>query len=137
MPGFDQSIEVDAPPEEVWKLLYDPARFPEWMEGIARVADRGPAGEEQTYTQYVEGYPEFPMPQRIQSDREAGRVVISCLVSFLEFRWTLTELAGDRTAVAVHVEIPPEESARLADTRAVVGTSLQTLGALAGPHPLS
>jgi uncharacterized protein YndB with AHSA1/START domain len=137
MPGFDDAIEVDAAPEEVWKLLYDPGRFPEWMEGVARVADRGPDREGETFTQYVDGYPDFPMPQRVRSDRDAGRVVVSCLVSFLEFRWALTELAGERTGVAVHVEIPAEESHRLADTRAVVGASLQKLATLAPPHPLT
>jgi uncharacterized protein YndB with AHSA1/START domain len=137
MPGFDDSIEVAAPPEEVWKLLYDPGRFPEWMEGIAKVADRGSDGEAETFTQYVEGYPDFPMPQRVRTDRDAGRVVVSCLVSFLEFRWLLTEVEGGRTAVAVRAEIPEEESHRLADTQAVVGTSLQKLAALAEGHPLS
>jgi uncharacterized protein YndB with AHSA1/START domain len=137
MPGFDDAIEVDAAPEEVWKLLYDPGRFPEWMEGIARVADREADGRAETFTQYVDGYPDFPMPQRVRSDRDAGKVVVSCLVSFLEFRWALTELAGDRTGIAVHVEIPEEEAHRLADTQAVVGTSLEKLGALAGRHPLS
>lgn len=29
MPEFEDRARSDAPPEEVWKLLYDPARFPD------------------------------------------------------------------------------------------------------------
>jgi uncharacterized protein YndB with AHSA1/START domain len=34
MPHFDDAITTDAPPEEVWKLLYDTSRFPDWWEGV-------------------------------------------------------------------------------------------------------
>ena len=30
MPGFTLSARCQAPVEEVWKLLFDPARFPDW-----------------------------------------------------------------------------------------------------------
>jgi uncharacterized protein YndB with AHSA1/START domain len=30
MPGFELSATSSAPVEEVWKLLFDPSRFPEW-----------------------------------------------------------------------------------------------------------
>ena len=39
MPSFDDTAVIDSPPEEVWKLLYDPARFPEWMRGVGSVTD--------------------------------------------------------------------------------------------------
>jgi hypothetical protein len=37
MPSFERSATAAAPPEEVWKVLYDPARFPEWWAGIETV----------------------------------------------------------------------------------------------------
>ena len=37
MPTFDRQATSTAPAEEVWKLLYDPPRFPEWWAGIERV----------------------------------------------------------------------------------------------------
>ena len=41
MPTFDDSATSEAPVEEVWKLLYDPARLVEWWEGIeTRRAER-------------------------------------------------------------------------------------------------
>ena len=45
MPTFDQSTVSQAAPEEVWKLLYDPARFPEWWAGIETVQTGGDAGD--------------------------------------------------------------------------------------------
>lgn len=45
MPSFHDSADAAAPPEEVWKLLYDPARFPDWWAGIGTVElgeERGP-----------------------------------------------------------------------------------------------
>ena len=37
MPGFSRRATCHAPAEEVWKLLYDPARYTEWWEGTERV----------------------------------------------------------------------------------------------------
>src|SRR6185312_14618713 len=37
MPGFTLSGTARAPVEEVWKLLFDPTRFPEWWAGVERV----------------------------------------------------------------------------------------------------
>lgn len=123
MPSFDDTAVSSAPPEEVWKALYDPARFPEWFAGVERVRPDGPGA----YTMWPEGYPDFPMPQQIRSSREDGRVTISCMVSDLVFDWRLSELPGGGTQVDVHVEIPDAEARRLEDQRASVGASLRRL----------
>ena len=41
MQTFDQSAVSAAPPEEVWKLLYDPAEFPLWWAGTGSVEAAG------------------------------------------------------------------------------------------------
>lgn len=127
MPSFDDTATSVAPPEEVWKALYDPARFPEWFVGVERVQSDGPG----SYTMWPDGYPDFPMPQQIRSSRAEGRVTISCMVSDLVFEWRLRELDGGGTQVEVHVEIPEEEAHRLDDQRASVGASLRRLVELA------
>jgi hypothetical protein len=129
MPSFEDRATTPAPVEEVWKLLYDPSRFPEWLEGVGSI-ELGPRDGEGDYTLFPEGYPDFPMPQALHV---GGRtVVISCLVSDLEFAWKLEPLpADDGTAIAVHVEIPEHEAARLEGQRAAVGASLRRLAALA------
>src|SRR3954452_2127253 len=92
MPTFDDVAASDAPVEDVWKLLYDPARFPEWWEGMETVE---PSAE--GFTMFPRGYPDFPMPQALRSDGDGHRVTVSCLISQLVFEWRLEPTAGDGT----------------------------------------
>ena len=126
MPSFHDSAEAQAPPEEVWKLLYDPARFPDWWAGVGNVD----AGQNGSYTMYPEGYPDFPMAQMLDTQREARRVTVSCLVSDLCFSWQLRPSAAG-TEISVHVEIPDAEAHRLDAQREVIRSSLRRLAELA------
>ncbi len=133
MPAFDDSATTAAAPEEVWKLLYDPARFPEWWAGIGSVEQRAHEGRGD-YTMFPDGYPDFPMAQQLHSERSAGRVLVSCLVSNLAFEWRLTPEAGG-TRIEVHVELPEREAHRLEAQRAMIAESLRGLAALATGAP--
>jgi uncharacterized protein YndB with AHSA1/START domain len=126
LPTFDDSATAAAPVEEVWKLLYDPARMVEWWDGIERV-DPGGDGD---LTFYPDGYPDFPMPQELRTASDGRGLTISCLVSYLVYEWRL-EPVGDETRIRVHVEIPEEEAHRLEAQRAGVSASLRSLAALA------
>jgi len=126
LPTFDDSATSEAPVEEVWKLLYDPARMVEWWEGIERVEPSG-AGD---ITVYPDGYPDFPMPQELRAAADGRGLTISCLVSYLVFEWRLEPL-DPGTRIRVHVEIPAEEAHRLEAQRAGVSASLRSLAALA------
>lgn len=131
MPSFNDTATSPAPPEEVWKLLYDPARFPEWWAGIETVE----LGDEGKYTMYPDGYPEFPMAQLLDTQQDKQRVTVSCLVSDLRFEWRL-EPAGDGTLITVEVEIPDSEAHRLDGQREVIGRSMRQLAQLAaGAQP--
>lgn len=125
MPGFEERAVCRAPAEEVWKLLYDPARFPEWWAGMDRV--EGVDGER--ITRYMEAWPSFEYPTRV-SRREDGRIVISCLLSDIVHEWVL-EPAGDGCGVCVRVEIPEESAARLEAQQAEMRVSLSRLVARA------
>jgi uncharacterized protein YndB with AHSA1/START domain len=129
MPTFDDSTTARAPVEEVWKLLYDPARMADWLAGIETVEATGRDGRGDI-TIYPEGYPDFPMPQNLRTDGDGRRLTVSCLVSDLVFEWRLEPVA-DGTRIAVHVEIPDAEAHRLDDQRGAVSASLRTLAALA------
>jgi len=129
MPTFDDTTTTTAPVEEVWKLLYDPSRLIEWWDGIERIEPHGTDGKGNV-TIWPDGYPDFPMPQTLRTDADGRRVTVSCLVSDLVFAWKL-EPVGDGTRISVHVEIPEEEAARLADQRAAIATSLRALAELA------
>ena len=128
MEAFDHTAVSTAAPEEVWKLLYDPARFPDWWAGVASV--RTPPADDGNYTMYPEGYPDFPMPQTLDSSREHGTVKISCLVSDLSFNWQLRP-AGNGTEISVHVEIPEREAHRLETQRDIIRRSVRNLAELA------
>jgi len=126
MPEFEDRARSDAPPEDVWKLLYDPARFPDWWTGVGSVEP----GQDAGYTMYPQGYPDFPMAQELHVT-ESG-VTISCLVSDLVFEWRLAPLdGGAATSITVHVEIPEAEAHRLAAQQDVISKSLSRLAALA------
>jgi uncharacterized protein YndB with AHSA1/START domain len=128
MPSFHDSADAAAPPEDVWKLLYDPARFPEWWAGVGTVAVGDDDG---SYTMYPDGYPDFPMAQLLDTASEQQRVTVSCLVSDLRFEWGLTPLAdGSATRITVDVEIPEAEAARLDGQRQAIHASLANLAAL-------
>ena len=133
MPSFHDSVTTPAPPEEVWKILYDPHRFPEWWTGIETVeTEPGTGGgeSERRYTMYPQGYPDFPMPQELRSSRGDGRVVVSCLVSDLRFEWRL-EPDAEGTRISVDVDIPEKEAHRLEGQRERIAASLARLGELA------
>ena len=126
MPSFHDTVTSAAPPEEVWKLLYDPARFPDWWGGIGTVDVKNDG----QYTMYPDGYPDFPMAQLLDTQRDQQRVTVSCLVSDLRFEWQLEpEEAGTR--ITVDVEIPESEAHRLDDQREVISESMKRLAELA------
>ncbi len=129
MPTFTLTARSLTPVEEVWKLLHDPARFPEWWDGMATVVP-GPDG---VYTMWPAGWPDFPMQQRLQAGTGDGRVTISCLVSDIVFRWQL-RAAGEATDIEVEVELPEHEAHRVPEQRRSIERSLDFLVALAGRH---
>jgi uncharacterized protein YndB with AHSA1/START domain len=136
MPSFADTARSAAPPEEVWKLLYDPSRYTEWLVGIGSIEDTRDDGDgRKSYTAYPEGYPDFPMPQLVESAREGERVVISCQVSDLRFEWRL-EPEADGTRIDVLVDIPEKEGFRLDQQRDVIRRSLTRLAEMAAVAPL-
>jgi uncharacterized protein YndB with AHSA1/START domain len=126
MPSFHDTAASTAAPEEVWKLLYDPSRFPEWWAGIGTV-DVNSAGE---YTMYPDGHPDFPMAQLLDTQRDQQRVTVSCLVSDLRFEWRL-EPEGQGTRINIDVEIPDAEAHRLDAQRQIISASMKRLAKLA------
>lgn len=126
MPSFHDTVSSPAPPEEVWKLLYDPSRFPDWWAGIGSVE----VDSDGEYTMYPDGYPDFPMAQLLDTHRDQQRVTVSCLVSDLRFEWRL-EPTGDGTLIAVDVGIPESEAHRLETQREIISTSMKRLAELA------
>lgn len=129
MPSLHDTVKSAAAPEDVWKLLYDPARFPNWWAGVATVEMR----DERSYTMFPDGYPDFPMAQLLETQRDQQRVTVSCLVSDMRFEWRL-EPAGDGTLITVDVDIPEAEANRLEAQREIISTSIRRLAQLSHHH---
>jgi uncharacterized protein YndB with AHSA1/START domain len=126
MSGFTLSGTAAAPVEGVWKLLFDPSRFPEWWAGVEKVQVDAP-GE---YTAWYAGRPDFPMPRRLRTNRVEGRVTVSCQVSDIDFAWQLGE-RGDDTEITARVAIPPAMDGLLDEQRELIAMSLTSLAELA------
>ena len=126
MPTFTNTATTTAPPEEVWKVLYDPTRIPEWW---ANIATAEPADGKVTL--YADGWPDFPMPQLMTTSSDDGTVQFSCQVSDMNILWRLAPGDEGGTAITVDVEIPDKEAHRLGKMQDEVGESIRNLAELA------
>ena len=122
MPRFSEAIVCAATPTSVWRIVHDPERMGEWLVDTERVEP----GDDGTVVRYLHGWPDFPMPTRVESRAEGSRVVISCLVSDIDFRVSLAP-DGEGCAVEIQVTIPEAEGPRAEGVRAVVVASLERL----------
>jgi hypothetical protein len=125
---FDDGARSEAPPEEVWKVLYDPVRFTEWWEGFETTS----VGDGEFTFQQV-GVPELQIPNRLEVREDEQAVVISCLLHDLVFNWRLEPLDdGAATRISVHVEIPDEKVERLGRRQQeLIAASVQNLARVA------
>jgi uncharacterized protein YndB with AHSA1/START domain len=132
--GFELESVCRAPAIDVFKILHDPSRIPEWWTGVDRV-ETGPDG---TITRYTREWPDFAYPTAVVRPNgqpggqvaTAGTVRISCLISDIVHEWTLAP-HPEGCSVRVRVELPEREAARVEDQRREVGGSLAGLVALA------
>ena len=118
MPYFEEVAESDAPPEAVWKLLYDPEQFARWWGCFE-------AGDVPT------SHPAFPMPEVVANDRVEGRITVSCLVRDIAFDWRLAERRPAGTRIELEVTVPDSYGFRLESQRDVIAFSVARLARLA------
>ena len=136
---FEDSLTTSAPPRTVWKILHDPARFPEWWAGFARIeegeeGDGGLSGFTAFLDQslYQDMDPGRPMAHSVRSDAASDRVVISCLVANIEFEWRLARVeAGGGTRIEVAVAVPDNRAGRFELQRTIIEASIRRLARLA------
>jgi uncharacterized protein YndB with AHSA1/START domain len=122
---YEETAFCRAPAEEVWALLYDPVRFPEWWETTAR--SETIAGGANRYTR---DQPDIALPTRIRAAAERSRVVISCQVADLVWEWTL-EPAGTGCRVRLNLQLADAEAHRFDSARADMRASIRRLVAAA------
>jgi hypothetical protein len=120
MASFDDVADTAAPPEDVFKLLYNPEQFPRWW-GCLQI-DGNPAPSK---------HPDFGLPRVVSSSRGDGRVSISCSLADIVFDWRLEERPQGGTKIRVHVEVPDAYQLDLEGQKAVIGMSLRQLADVA------
>ena len=77
---------TSAPPEEVWKLLYDASRFGSWWEGVLRTE---PDAHGRLVFHRDDGE---ALPSILTRDRGAGQITVSCLALVVRYVWLLAPL---------------------------------------------
>ena len=106
---FEEEAICRAPALEVWKLLQDPLRYPEWWDGLVD-AQPTPDG----LTRWMGALPGVPIPTRVDLRRQAGGVVIRCEVTGIVHVWML-EPAREGCRVRLRAAVPAGERERWLD----------------------
>ena len=120
MASFDDAADTGAPPEEVFKLLYNPKQFSRWW-GCMQI-EGNPAPSK---------HPDFGLPRVVSSSQRDGRVTITCSLAEIVFDWRLDGRPQGGTTIAVHVEVPDAYQLDLEGQKAVIGMSLRQLAEVA------
>ena len=131
---------IEAPIEAVWRLVGDPARYPEWAGGVLEVTglamvEQGAQFQQKSSVPFGTKTTTF-MVDDLEEMRE---IRLRCLESGLYSRWLLTEARG-ATFTEVEIGMHPENvSARTFDAtvgkrwyRRLVEESLVGLRRIAG-----
>ena len=126
MPTFDDAADTPAAARGGVEGALRPRPLPQWWAGVETV-EPGATGQ---FTMYPDGYPDFPMPQTMQTDPR-GRARDRLLPGLRpRVRVAAEEQPDGGTRIAVHVEIPEAEAHRLDGQRAAIQESLMRLAAL-------
>lgn len=126
MPDFEITVTCRAPAEELWALLYDPARFTEWWTGTKCVEATADGGLGRVST----AFPDRVVPFVVREPAGGSRVTVSCLEFDVDWRWTLAP-AGHGCRVTLHVHIPDEHAALVPCQHEDMADSVHRLVALA------
>jgi hypothetical protein len=109
MAAWRQQTLVEAPIEEVWELIADPARFPEWnheleVTGVPTHIEKGSTFRQTAPTRFgLKATTTFEFEEFDESLRE---IKLRCQSSGFYTHWFLTEARGD-TFADVEIGIEP------------------------------
>ena len=100
MATWRQQALIDAPVREVWELLCDRSRAPEWAEGVIAITG-GPAEIERGSTFTVTGRGPLGLkattPFKVEELEDMHELKMKCQVSGFYSHWLLTEAQEARS----------------------------------------
>ena len=101
MSSWRQQALIEAPVDEVWELLVEPRRWPEWNPDVIKVTG-GPAEIEIGSTFDASGPGPMRMPMtahfKVEQLEDLREVRMKCQVSGFYSHWLLTEARGNTFA---------------------------------------
>lgn len=108
MGSWREQAVIDAPLEEVWKLVGDPRRYPEWAESFVEMTgppqiERGSRYESVTRSP---DHDEFHTTFEVETLDDMHEIQLRCLDSGWYSRYVLTE-AGGATFADVEIGMEP------------------------------
>jgi len=109
MASFTQQALIEAPVADVWALLEDPARFPEWNEGTIEVTGVPTEIEKGSTFEWKAKGPLGTTPRttfEVEELAELREIKLRCQTSGLYSHWLLTEARGS-TFAEVEMGIEP------------------------------
>jgi uncharacterized protein YndB with AHSA1/START domain len=111
MASWRQQALIEAPVTEVWEMLCDPLRAPEWAEDVVEVTGE-PVKIEKGSTYLVTGRGPLGLkgttPYRVEELEDMRELKMQCQVSGFYSHWRLTDAQGGTFA---EVEMGVEETA--------------------------
>jgi hypothetical protein len=122
---FEETVVCRAPALQVWKLLHDPTRFPEWWVGITRSQPTADGAVVQ-HSAWEHG----DLPLFVTATRDSPGVVIRCPATGRVYSWAL-EPHPDGCRVRVRVEVPDGQYEQLRLRRETMLATLPQLAATA------
>lgn len=128
------AAHVAAPAAEVWALLSDPARMPEWDLGFGRVGDvPDEVVPGSTWTAYALETAPDGKPQRVRPDRRRARIELVEIQSMVAIEWTTTwpDAATSNTR-RTRIELEPAAGG----TRLLIHQGWERTGSRRGIPPL-
>jgi uncharacterized protein YndB with AHSA1/START domain len=144
--SWKQEALIEAPVEEVWALLVDPTRYPEWSSDVVKVTG-APARIELGSTLDITGRGPLGItrttPFRVEELEDLREIKMQCQLSGFYTHWVLTEARGNTfTEVELGVEPKKGLQARTASVihtkgylRRAVDEMVDSLRRAVGRHP--
>jgi hypothetical protein len=107
MSSWRQQALIEAPVEDVWQLIADPTRYPEWGANVVAVTGEAEVSREDTFRLRSRDLGiETETTFRVVELEEMREIKLRCETSGYYSRWLLTE-AQDNTFLDVEIGMEP------------------------------
>lgn len=107
MASWRQQALIEAPVEEVWKLVADPTRYPEWGANVVAVTGEAEVSRADTFRQRTRDLGiEQETTFRVEELEELREIKLRCETSGYYSRWVLTK-AQENTFLDVEIGMEP------------------------------